>query len=79
MGKTTGLLTIVRCGKNLKAKYEKKFYAKWKSFSQFDNLSDGQFGQFGRPGHAFWSFVVSTFQKLKILGGVMIFRENVQF
>ncbi len=41
-----------------------------------------QLGQFGRPGQfsfsAFSGFGVSTFQKLKILGSVMIFRESVK-
>ena len=42
---------------------------------------DGQFGQFGRPGQffsAFSGFGVSTFQKLKIMGRVMIFKESVK-
>ena len=40
-----------------------------------------KFGQFGRPGQffsAFSGFGVSTFQKLQILGGAMILRENVK-
>ena len=52
-----------------------------KKFGQLDDQSDGQFGQFGRPGQFFSSFSgfgVSTFQKLKILGSVMIFRESVK-
>ena len=50
-------------------KCENKFYAKCeKKFGQLDDQSDGQFGQFGRPGQffsAFSGFGVSTFQKLK--------------
>ena len=44
----------------------KKIYAKCeKKFGQLHDQSDGQFGQFGRPGQffsAFSGFVVSTFQ-----------------
>ena len=52
-----------------------------KKFGRLHDQSDGQFGQFGRPGQffpAFSGFVVSIFQKLKILGSVMIFRESVK-
>ena len=64
-------------------KCQKKFYAKCgKKFGQLDDQSYGQCGQFGRPGQLFSTFSgfgVSTFQKLKILGSVMILRENVKF
>ena len=60
----------------------KKIYAKCeKKFGRLHDESDGQFGQFGRPGQffpAFSGFGVSKFQKLKILGSVMIFRESVK-
>ena len=49
-----------------------------KKFGQLHDQSNGQFGQFGLfffP--AFSGFGVSTFQKLKILGSVMIFRVQV--
>ena len=49
-----------------------------KKFGQLHDQSDGQFGQFGRPGQFFSGFGVSTFQKLKILGSVMISRESVK-
>ena len=52
-----------------------------KKFGRLHDQSDGQFGQFGRPGQffpAFSGFGVSIFQKLKILGSVMIFRESVK-
>ena len=58
--------------KKIDAKCEKKF-------GQLHDQSNGQFGQFGKfffP--AFSGFGVSTFQKLKILGSVMIFRESVK-
>ena len=49
-------------------KCEKKFNAKFeKKCDQLDDQSDGQFGQFGRPGQffsVFSGFWVSTFQKL---------------
>ena len=54
-----------------------------KKFGQLHDQSDGQFGLFGRLGmvsffSSFSGFGVSTFQKLKILGCVMILRENVK-
>ena len=53
-----------------------------KSFSQLDDQSDGQLVKFGRPGQCFSAFLgseVSTFQKFKMPGSVMIFTENVKF
>ena len=47
-----------------------------KKFGQLHDQSDGQFGQFGRPGQFFRDCRV---QKLKILGSAMILRENVKF
>ena len=53
-----------------------------KSFGQLHDQSDGQFGQFGRPGKYFLGIFglrsVTTFQKLKILGSGVILRENVK-
>ena len=49
-----------------------------KKVGRLHDQSDGQFGQFGRPGQFFSGFGVSIFQKLKILGSVMIFRESVK-
>ena len=50
-----------------------------KKFGQLHDQSNGQFGQFGQLFFsAFSGFGVSTFQKLKILGSVMIFRESVK-
>ena len=59
----------------------KKIYAKCeKKFGQLHDQSNGQFGQFGQLFFsAFSGFGVSTFQKLKILGSVMIFRESVKW
>ena len=54
-----------KCEQNLNAKCEKKF-----------GQSDSQFGKFCRPGQFFSGFWVSTFQKLKFLGSVMILREK---
>ena len=57
----------------------KKIYAKCeKKFGQLHDQSNGQFGQFGQLFFSpFSGFGVSTFQKLKILGSVMIFRVQV--
>ena len=62
-------------------KCEKNATLNVKKFGQLHDQSDGQFGQFGRPGQFFFGifgFRVSTFQKLKILGSAMILRENVK-
>ena len=49
-----------------------------KKFGQLHDQSNGQFGQFGQLFFSpFSGFGVSTFQKLKILGSVMIFRVQV--
>ena len=51
----------------------------WKKFGQLHDQSDGQFGQFGRPGKFFFGiFGESTFLKLNILGIVTIFKESVK-
>ena len=62
----------------------KHFYAECESsFGQLDDQSDGHFGQFGRPGQFFSGIlefvIVSTFEKLNILGSVMVYRENINF
>ena len=62
-------------------KCEKHSTLNVKKFGQLHDQSDGQFGQFGQPGQffsAFSGFGVSTFQKLKILGSVMILRGHVK-
>ena len=61
-----------KCENNSKLNVKKKF-------GQLHDQSDGQFGQFCRPGQfssAFSGFGVSTFQKLKTFGSVMILREK---
>ena len=54
-----------------------------KRFSHLDDQSDGQLGQFCRPGQFLFGILglrgVNIFQKLKIRGSVMIFTENVKF
>ena len=55
-----------------------------KSFSQLDDQSDGQFGQFGRPGQFFRYVGVAGCQHFTSLkcwevGPNMIFTENVKF
>ena len=53
---------------------------KKKKFGQLHDQSDGQFGQFGRPGQfcRHFGFRGVNIKKLKIMGSVMILRENVK-
>ena len=57
----------------------KKIYAKCqkKKFGQLHDQSDGQFGQFGQFCRHFGYRGVNI-KKLKIMGSVMILRENVK-
>ena len=50
----------------------------WKKFGQLHDQSDDQFGQFGRPGQFFGIFGFRGVNIPKILGSVMILKENVK-